>query len=132
LDTETTTTFVLYWMETPEGNAIPWKGGDKDGLGWGRWFHQGSNRVVERTVVGTWEVSTSFLGINYGPRSGPPLLYETMIFSTTKKELEIRKFANVEFQYHTRESAKVGHRKIVQAMEDGVSFEAINQMSIEQ
>jgi hypothetical protein len=38
-------------------------------------------RRVARTTVGTMDVSTVFLGIDHRLGDGPPLLFETMIFS---------------------------------------------------
>jgi hypothetical protein len=53
----------------------------EDLLEWGRWMQE-ADRVVLRTVVGEWRVSTVFLGLDHWFGVGPPLLFETMIFLT--------------------------------------------------
>jgi hypothetical protein len=52
----------------------------EDLLTWGRWMESGV-RTIERTQIGDVTVSTVFLGLDhrFGP-SGPPILWETMIF----------------------------------------------------
>lgn len=48
---------------------------------WARWF-QTADREVAVTEVGSFTVSTVFLGLNhrfFG--EGPPILFETMVFS---------------------------------------------------
>lgn len=48
---------------------------------WVVWFET-ADRIVGRTRIGQWNVSTVFIGLdrNYFA-DGPPLLFETMIFS---------------------------------------------------
>jgi hypothetical protein len=52
---------------------------------WARWLQSaGEARVVGRTVVGHFEVSTVFLGLDHRMvetmDAGPPVLWETMVF----------------------------------------------------
>ncbi len=50
-------------------------------LEWARWLEAaGEARIVGRTTVGPYEVSTVFLGLDHSFGSGPPVLWETMVF----------------------------------------------------
>ncbi len=50
-------------------------------LKWADWFEDRNNRRVAATERGGVRVSTVFLGLNHNWMvSGPPLLFETMIF----------------------------------------------------
>jgi hypothetical protein len=53
-----------------------------DVMEWARWFGQGSEqRIVAQNKLGSVMISTVFLGLDHSfTSSGPPLLYETMIF----------------------------------------------------
>lgn len=55
-------------------------------MAWARWWEDGENRRVDLTQVGSFRVSTVFLGIDsaidHGRGVPPvPLLFETMVFS---------------------------------------------------
>ena len=57
---------------------------------WARWFETG-DWVVARTEVSASEVSTIFLGRGHNFRSsGPPLLFETAIFTGDDVEIQGR------------------------------------------
>lgn len=51
-----------------------------DLMTWARMF-EANNRVVAQTDIGDTKVSTVFLGLDHQYGEGPPLLFETMIFS---------------------------------------------------
>jgi hypothetical protein len=53
-----------------------------DLLKWAGWYET-ADRIVGRTTIGDWWISTVFLGVdhNFAGR-GAPLLYETMVFYT--------------------------------------------------
>jgi hypothetical protein len=93
---------IDYWVlegQTP----VP----EPDLLRWGRWFESG-----ERTVARTWVrggcVSTVFLGLNHNFfGSGPPLLFESMLFvdgDAGGEDLE---------RYSTWSQAEAGHLAMV-------------------
>lgn len=46
---------------------------------WARWYET-ADRLVRKDTIGGVLVSTVFLGMNHALGSGPPLLFETMIF----------------------------------------------------
>ena len=52
-----------------------------DLMTWAKWLevNQGRRHVADETVDGV-RVSTVFLGLNHAWGSGPPLLFETMVF----------------------------------------------------
>ena len=54
---------------------------EPDLLTWGEWFET-ADRVVAKTEVGSSVVSTIFLGLDHSFfDKGPPLLFETMVFT---------------------------------------------------
>lgn len=68
------------------------------------WFEK-SNRILAKTKVKGFEVSTVFLGIDYNPdNEGEPILFETMIFKGKKSLYQER--------YHTWDEAMAGHNRI--------------------
>lgn len=76
---------------------------------WGRWCELDPNesgRRIEATVIGDARVSTVFLGIDHNWRdSGPPILFETMIFGGEHDEYQDR--------CCTYDEAKVMHTKAI-------------------
>ena len=54
-------------------------------LEWAEWMEraieaQPDRHIVQKTTIGDHEVSTVFLGLDHNWGSGPPLLWETMVF----------------------------------------------------
>jgi hypothetical protein len=58
---------------------------EPDTLKWAEFFEAG-DRIVFQTEVGASVVSTVFLGLDHQWRDGPPLLFETMIFTDGESE----------------------------------------------
>jgi hypothetical protein len=52
---------------------------------WAIWF-ESADRIVSQSEVGASVVSTVFLGLDHQFGAGPPLLFETMIFSDGDSE----------------------------------------------
>jgi hypothetical protein len=54
----------------------------EDLLTWGRWLEEHfQERIVQQDTVGAYWVSTVFIGLDHNfSDSGPPLLFETMVF----------------------------------------------------
>lgn len=71
---------------------------------WAQWFET-ADRHVANTMVGDVRVSTVFLGLNHNFHSGPPLLFETMVFGGKHDEYQER--------YSTLEGAMQGHERAV-------------------
>lgn len=69
------------------------------------------DRVVAKTAAANAEVSTVFLGLDHNWGSGPPLIFETMIFGG--------KFNEYQARYSTWAEAEEGHARVVEAIEAG-------------
>lgn len=63
------------------------------------------DRIVSKTKIGEVEVSTVFLGLDHNFFSGPPLLFETMIFGGPLDQEQER--------YTTWDEAVEGHNRMV-------------------
>ena len=76
-----------------------------DMLTWASLFEDHANRQIARTVIGDVCVSTVWLGMNHSFGSGPPLIFETMVFGgALDEECE---------RYHTEAEALHGHEEMV-------------------
>lgn len=71
-------------------------------------FFATADRRVARDVIGDTEVSTVFLGLDHSFGSGPPRLFETMIFGGQQ--------AGMAWRYATWDDAAAGHERIVAAL----------------
>jgi hypothetical protein len=63
-------------------------------------------RILQQDTIGDAKVSTVFVCINHQFGSGPPILFETMIFGGPLDQSQWR--------YSTREAALEGHKNVVQ------------------
>ena len=77
---------------------------ESDLLRWGQWFET-ADRAVAKDVVGNSRVSTVFLGLDHSFGSGPPMIFETMVFGGPMSD-EIER-------YSTWEEAEKGHDEMV-------------------
>lgn len=82
---------------------------------WARWMEKhGTN--VRWSQFGSWQVSTIFLGLDYGHMNGgPPLLFETMAFW---KDLRVRRRfrrlnLGVQLRYSTWADSIAGHLAVL-------------------
>lgn len=81
---------------------------------WGEWMASTRNeRRVVRNKIGDVLVSTVFLGLDHGYGSGPPILWETMIFGGKHDRYQER--------YSTRADAEAGHQRAVFMVSESVS-----------
>lgn len=82
---------------------------------WARSFQtKGDDRLrfsvhVGDTAVGEVRVSTVFLAIDHNWGSGPPVLWETMVFGGPLDQEQIR--------YRSHDAAVVGHKVMVKRVE---------------
>ena len=93
---------------------------------WGRWIEAASRDGRKRVCADYDEgdatrqifVSTVFLGVDHGFGSGPPILYETMVFmltaATKDKPGERISLDDLTRRYHTRDEAMRGHQEVCQ------------------
>ena len=75
-----------------------------DLLTWAKWFETAERHVAE-TTVGDVKVSTVFLGLDHR-ESGPPILFETMVFGGPLDQEQDR--------YATWQEAEQGHQAMVE------------------
>ena len=95
-----------HWIELESGAAVP-----ASMLDWGKHLHSPSRWRIQVIVPPqARELSTVFLGFDHAFR-GPPMIYETMLFPTVESAEDLECW-----RYATRESAEVGHRKILAAL----------------
>ena len=73
-------------------------------LKWAQWFEH-ADRLVAHTVQGELSVSTVFLGLDHSYFTGPPILFETMVFRAGGSGETDR--------YSTWEEAEKGHAEMV-------------------
>ncbi len=78
----------------------------EDVLEWGEWFKDLSRRTVAKDTVGSVNVSTVFIGLDYNFEGGEPILFETMVFGGELDQEEIR--------YRTWEEAEAGHKLMLE------------------
>lgn len=88
---------------------------------WSNLLLDHENVIVKKTIVGHAEVSTVWLGLNHNYWSGPPLIFETMIFRVNVTPHNI--FGRVELlhddlwdyqeRYATEEAALAGHDRAI-------------------
>lgn len=96
--------FDLYWYlngHTPVSTADPGKAFPRNP----------DKRRVALDEVGEARISTVFLGIDHQWGSGPPLLFETMVFGGPMDEQQWR--------YSTWDEAEAGHHRVVEAVREG-------------
>ena len=87
-------------------------------LEWARWFEE-ANRVVACThLIDGSRVSTVFLGLNHGWGDGPPMIFETALFSSEtiyspilKREVQE---CEIVARYATWGEAEAGHMEWVE------------------
>jgi hypothetical protein len=105
-------------------NVVP----TNDQFKWAQFFEAVENRIVAKTRVSGLEVSTVFLGINYGSLAGTePLWFETMVFAdddrVMPREVEalLRRWGEYQQQrYSTWAEAEEGHAQMVQIIKEGL------------
>lgn len=80
-------------------------------------------RVAEDMIDRYW-VSTVFMGVDHSFGGGPPLIFETMIFDTSRKKplgnnrMSLGKEVYCD-RYSTWDEALVGHQKAVEWVMEG-------------
>lgn len=65
-------------------------------------------RLVAKTQVGAYEVSTVWLGMDHGFGDGPPVIFETMVFATVAGPYDLDCW-----RYSTEQQAREGHEEVV-------------------
>lgn len=78
------------------------------------WESKQKTRHVGDTRINGCRVSTVFLGVNHNWSGGPPVLFETMIF--TRRCGSYRTLDQIQRRYCTWQQAQTGHDEIVRAV----------------
>ena len=79
------------------------------------WYTENNSKrkLCNDFLEGEVQVSTVFLGIDHGFRpSGPPVLWETMIFGG--------EYNNMQWRYTCRREARENHARIVERLKAGL------------
>lgn len=98
---------------------------------WAIWFGK-AKRSLGRTMIGPFEVCTSFLGIDYNwEATGDPVVFETMIFVKDEEGVRhggdvpilgcMESFFGYMVRYTTWDAAMTGHNMVCQQMKDRIS-----------
>lgn len=92
---------------------------------WGMCFESG-DRIVAHTVSEYYEVSTVFLGVRHNHfHSGPPVLFETMVFTTDAYQKLIpdeESFDQSQLRYTSWDDAEIGHKTHVKRLIKQIEF----------
>lgn len=80
------------------------------------------SRRVDETTVGDTRVSTVHLVIDHSLGSGPPLIFETMVFDSDGDSFE--EYEEYTKRYSTESEAHEGHRKTVEALRQRMALQA--------
>jgi hypothetical protein len=104
-----------------DNNVIP----TCDLLKWALFFENFERRIVAKTRVSGLEVSTVFLGFNYGVSH--PLWFETMVFADPDRaippevEVLLSKWREHQLErYSDWAQAEEGHARMVQIIQEGL------------
>lgn len=85
----------------------------KDVLEWAREFEDFENRVVGKMDLPSGiHISTVWVGLDHQFGDGPPLIFETMVFSAAGEELDMER-------YSTLAKARAGHEALVEKWSRG-------------
>ena len=77
---------------------------------WVKSFGDSDMKRVALDQVGEAEVSTVWLGLDHSFGSGPPLIFETMIFGGERD--------GDQWRYPTEDTARAGHERVVAELRD--------------
>jgi hypothetical protein len=88
---------------------------ENDPLKWAEWYET-ADHIVRRDEIGSTVISTIFLGVDHRFTEGPPLLFETMVFTD----------GDTDPRYNTRRcstwlEAEAQHAELVIAVKEGMA-----------
>ena len=84
-------------------------------LEWAEFFEDTENRIINKTTVGKYSVSTVFLGLDHRFTSdGLPLIFETMVFCDDKED----GMYDYTERYSTYQEAEQGHLETLKFIEE--------------
>lgn len=86
-------------------------------LEWAKWFENYDYKVVIKTEVDEYTISTVWLGLDHNHFGGIPLIFETMVFRESDN-WEDNAWDHIQERYSTEEQAREGHNEIVKRVRD--------------
>jgi hypothetical protein len=89
-----------------------------DLLEFARWFETFDRKLAHTEFPDGTYVSTVFLGLDHNWSDGPPILWETMIFSNSDFA---KQFDGEQRRYSSREAALVGHNQLCNMLSVGLA-----------
>lgn len=85
-----------------------------DHVAWSEWYGNIDNSIIVQNTLDDIRVSTVFLGVDRNMSvQGPPLLFETMVFSNSEK------YSHIQRRYSSFDEAVTGHNQIWFAIQSG-------------
>jgi hypothetical protein len=110
------------WLYVLDGHNVR---ATDDMAEWGRCFDS-PDRVVAHTTDEYYEVSTVFLGVRHNHfRPGPPILFETMVFTTEAYSAIVPKeesIDGVQLRYASWDDAETGHKTTTKRLQKQIEF----------
>jgi hypothetical protein len=101
------TDMALFYLLNDDHSVRP----TDDGVAWAKLFESPKQRIVARTELPGCHVSTVFTGLDHRfAGSGPPLLFETMIFGGALNDAQWR--------YSSWDDAEIGHAAAVRKVKE--------------
>ena len=86
---------------------------------WSTMFSNRNGRTVAKTQIDGFMVSTVFLGLDHAFDEGPPMLFETMVFSNRGGDYQER--------CSTYEQAEEMHERICDEVRAGLAINYLNE-----
>ena len=77
--------------------------------------------VIEKTAVGPYQVSTVWMGLDHSWGTGPPLIFETMVFIKPEKGEEAALPIDTQRRYPTLKDAIDGHAKTIVEVQEAIA-----------
>ena len=99
---------MMYVLDE-QGQPVP----ESDISRWSAFMQDFPRRIVAKTRIGDWEVSTVFLGADHNfLHHGGPVLWETMVFGPEP-------WTDSQWRYRTREEALAHHDQVAEHVRRG-------------
>lgn len=79
------------------------------------------SRRVAKTTIGSYLISTVWLGLDHSMFGDPPLIFETMVFPTVAGEMVPTEYDC--WRYSTEADARAGHEEVVTLLRAAVQLD---------
>jgi hypothetical protein len=95
-------------------------GNEMDLIEWAIKLANPKYKIIKQELVGEYQVSTVWLGLDHSYGIGPPLIFETMVFGFIDKQTTRRDTVDEGERYSTVYEAEEGHARYVKKWEERV------------